>query len=156
MDYLDPDAGQGAVNHIKYKEVTVVEEGAGVYTGDVEVPAGAWLLDVIVQNVALWDAATSAAAIVGDVGDPNGFYDAVDLKATDLTAGQTIRFADQGGVAGAYLISTHQLGLYSASSRTITIEVTSVGAGTAGRTRMLVLYAENDSEFSEVAGFVAA
>lgn len=126
------------------KEITFVEEGAGVYTGSVSLPAGATLVDVIVHAVALWDAATSAALIVGDVADPNGFFDAVDLKATDLLAGESISFSHAGGKHGADLdeaaAGAHVRRRYLVGVRVVTGEVTSVGAGTAGRTRITVLY----------------
>lgn len=124
------------------KEVTFTEEGAGVYTGGVTIPAGATIVDIIVHAVALWDAGTSATMIVGD-SDDDGFYTAVNLKATDLTAGQSLSFAQSGGKAGAYNVgtNTHWTNRYSSSSRTINGIVTSVGAGTAGRTRMTVVYA---------------
>lgn len=132
--------------YVHAAEVLITETtGAGVYTASVEVPAGAWLIDVVLQALALWAATTSATAIVGDNVDPNGFYDAVDMKATDLTVGQSLSFAQQGGKAGAYLPSTHVVGMYSAAARTITAEITTVGAaGNAGRTRLLVLYAVPD------------
>lgn len=122
-------------------EVTFTEAGAGTYTGGVVVPAGATIVDVIVTAVALWDAATSAALKVGDT-DDDGFYAAVDLKATDLLAGESLSFAQAGGKGGAYLTATHGNGRYSASQRTINGIVTSVGAGTAGRTRMTVVYSK--------------
>ena len=120
--------------------VLVTEEGAGVYTGSVSVPAGAIIQDVIVHAIALWDAATSAVMIVGDVADPNGFFAAVNLKATDLLAGESVSFAEAGGKGGADVSATHISRRYLATARTVSIEVTSVGAGTAGRTLMTVIY----------------
>lgn len=122
------------------EERTFTENGAGAYTGAVELPAGATLLDIIVNGVALWTAATSAAMIVGDATDPNGFFDAINLKATDLLAGESLSFALAGGKAGAYIANSQVSPRYSATARTITGEITSVGAGTAGRTRMIVVY----------------
>lgn len=135
-------------------EVTFTEAGAGVYTGSVVVPAGATLLDIIVNGVVLWAAGTSAALIVGDGTDPNGYYDAVNLKATDLLAGESISFALAGGKAGAYIANSQVSPRYAATARTITGEVTSVGAGTAGRTRMTVVYAQPAT--ATAATFVAA
>lgn len=127
---------------VEAAEVTFTENGAGTYTGSVSVPAGATILDIIVHATALWAAATSAAMIVGDAADPNGYYDAIDLKATDLLAGESISFSHQGGQGGAYFAgtNTHVMNRYSATARVITGEITSVGAGTAGRTRMVVVY----------------
>lgn len=123
------------------KEVTFTEDGAGTYTGGVTVPAGATIVDIIVHAVALWAAGTSATMKVGDT-DDDGFYTGVNLKATDLLAGESISFAQSGGKAGAYNAgtNTHWTNRYSASERTLNGIVTSVGAGTTGRTRMTVIY----------------
>ena len=141
MAYLDPDAGNATAQVVKVAERTFVESGAGTYTADVTVPAGAYVLDIIVNGVVLWAAATSAAMDVGDVADPNGYYAAINLKATDLLAGESISFALAGGKAGAYIANSQVSPRYAAAERTISGVVTSVGAGTAGRTRMLVVYA---------------
>lgn len=135
-------AGASAGNIPVLEEVTFTEDGDTTYTGSVTVPAGAYILDIIVSAVALWDDGTSAAMIVGDVADPNGWYDAVDLKATDLILGETLSFSRSGGVGGAYVVSTtHVEGQYNASARVITGVITTGGQnGTAGRTRMAVLY----------------
>ena len=141
--HWDPDVDLNDV--VWAKEITFAETGAGVYTGSVNVPAGATLVDVIVHAVALWDAATSATLIVGDVADPNGFFDAVNLKATDLLAAESISFSHEGGKKGADLDTagaTHVRRRYLAGARVVTGEVTSVGAGTAGRTRITVLYSK--------------
>lgn len=125
---------------VQAREVTFTETGAGIYTGSVTLPAGATLLDVLVNGVVLWAAATSAAMDVGDATDPNGYYAAIDLKATDLLAGESISFALAGGKAGAYIAASQVSPRYSATERVISGIVTSVGAGTAGRTRMTVVY----------------
>jgi hypothetical protein len=115
--------------------------GAGVWTGAVSVPAGATLLDIIINGVALWDSQTSATMKVGDT-DDDGFYTGVDLKATDLLAGESLSFALAGGKAGAYIANSQVSPRYSATARTINGIITKVGdTGTAGRTRMTVVYA---------------
>jgi hypothetical protein len=117
--------------------------GAGTYTGAVPIPPGATLLDIIVDAIAAWTAATSAALDVGDAADPNGHYAAVNLKATDLVAGESLSFAQSGGKAGAYNAgsNTHWLNRYSATARVISGVVVTVGtSGNAGRTRMTVVY----------------
>jgi hypothetical protein len=121
-------------------ERTFTENGAGTYTATVSIPAGATSDDIIIHATALWTAAVSAALNVGDGTDPDGFYTAVDLKATDLLAGESLSFAKAGGQEGSYITATHVLGRYSAAARTISGVVVSSGAGTAGRTRMTVKY----------------
>lgn len=123
-----------------------VENGAGTYTADFVLPAGSVVVNVIVSGIALWTAATSAALIVGDATDPGGFLASVNLKATDLLAGETISLEStqtRGGNAGAYITvgtSTHIGSRYSAAERTVTASITSVGAGTAGRTLVTIEY----------------
>lgn len=128
---------------IGQEEATFTETaGAGVYTAAITVPAGATILDIIVNGVALWNPATSALMTVGDAGNASGFYTAVDLKATDLLAGESISFALAGGKAGAYIANSQVSPRYSATARVISGVVTVVGgSGTTGRTRMTVLWA---------------
>jgi len=125
------------------REVEYAENGAGVYTGSVTVPAGATVLDIQLRSTVLWAAATSAVMKVGDAADDDGWYTGVNLKATDLLVGEVIRFASPGGKEGAYLVTASGLlnTSYSGAARVISGVITSVGAGTAGRTRMLVTYA---------------
>jgi hypothetical protein len=127
---------------VESAELTFTETtGAGTYTGSVVLPAGATLLDIIVNGVALWDTTTSATLIAGDATDPDGYYTAVNLKATDLLAGESISFALAGGKAGAYIANSQVSPRYAAAARTISVVVTTVGAaGSAGRTRALIVY----------------
>lgn len=127
---------------VQAAEVTFTETaGAGVWTGSVTVPAGATIHDIIVNAVALWNSETSATMKVGDAGNDAGFYTGVNLKATDLLAGESISFALAGGKAGAYIANSQVSPRYSATSRVISGIITKVGdTGTAGRTRMSVIY----------------
>ncbi len=136
----------GAVG-VQVLQARFVENGAGSYVADFILPAGATLVDIIVEAEALWTAATSAVIDIGDATDPDGYFSAVNLKATDLLAGQSVSLGStqvNGGDGAAYVIvgtSTHLARLSSSSARTVTATVTSVGAGTAGRTIVTVLYA---------------
>lgn len=138
--------GQSSAVGLQRITARFVENGAGTYTADFIIPAGSEIYDIVATAEALWTAATSAALIVGEVADDDGFLASVNLKATDLLAGESISLQStqvRGGNTGAYLTvgtSTHLGPRYSASERTITAKVTSVGAGTAGRTRVSVLY----------------
>lgn len=115
--------------------------GAGVYTAPIAVPAGATILDIIVNGLALWTATTSATMKVGDAANSQGYFTAVDLKAVDLLAGESLSFDQAGGKAGAYIAASQVSPRYSASARVISGVVTTVGAaGSAGRTRMIVIY----------------
>jgi hypothetical protein len=125
-----------------------VENGAGTYTATFRLPAGSTLYDIVVTAEALWTAATSAALVVGNAGDADGYIASTDLKATALLAGQSISIGGgtdtAGGLAGADAIAgtnTHIVDRYDAAEAVITATVTSVGAGTAGRTRVDVYYA---------------
>ena len=129
-----------------WEERTLEEEGAaGVYTmAPVNIPAGATILDIKVKGTVLWGAGTSAALIVGDTEDPNGFYDAVDLKATDLLADEEANFDNitEHGVPGVYLVAVTNLrNTYRAAATQVTAQVTTVGTtSSVGRTRVLVNY----------------
>jgi hypothetical protein len=125
------------------REVTFTETaGAGVYTGSVTVPAGATILDVKVRSTALWTAATSANMKVGDVAVDDGFYTGINLKATDLLVGEEINFINTGGKEGSYIVAaTGYRTAYSSAARVVSGIITTVGgSGTAGRTRMQVVY----------------
>lgn len=123
------------------KEVTFTETaGAGTYTGAVVVPAGGTIHDILISGVALWNASGACSLKVGDT-DDDGFYTAVDLKATDLLAGESLSFALAGGKAGAYIANSQVSPIYSATARTINGIISAAGtAGTTGRTRMVVVY----------------
>jgi hypothetical protein len=143
-------AAQLNTTKIESQSVLFTEAGAGTYTGGVTVPAGSVIVDIIVHAIALWDAATSAALDVGDFTtagvaiDANGYFAAVDLKATDLLAAESISFAQTGAKEGADLddpaAGAHVRRRYLSTARVVTGVVTSVGAGTAGRTLMTVVY----------------
>lgn len=139
---LNRNAAAATLAPVLCSEVTFTEtSGAGVWTGSVSVPAGATLVDILIAGVALWTSQTSAVMDVGDVADPDGYFTQVDLKATDLLAGESLSFALAGGKAGAYIANSQVNPRYSASARTISGIITKVGTtGTAGRTRMVVIY----------------
>ncbi|MBA7590957.1 hypothetical protein ES708_33101 [subsurface metagenome] len=141
-------------NLVQAKEVTFTEvAGDGVYTGSVTLPAGSTLVDIIIHAVAEWTAETSAAMIVGDATTPNGFFNAIDLKGTDLVAGESINFAHAGGKHGADLdeaaAGAHVRRRYLTAERVISGEITTVDAAEAGglgRTRMTVLWIAPSTE----------
>ena len=115
--------------------------GAGTYTGTVALPANAVLLDIIVHATSLWTATTSATLVVGDGGDADGFYTGIDLKATDLLAGESLSFAQAGGKEGAYIANSQVSKRRDPSDRTISAVVTTVGAaGNGGATSVTVIY----------------
>jgi hypothetical protein len=130
-------------NILQMKEVTFTEtSGAGEYTGSVVVPAGAYLIDVIVHGVAVWD---NAGAVDMDVGFAGGteIFDITSLKAGgDLVAGESISFGtgSDGGEGGSTASTNYAR--YSATARTITGAITTASTGgSTGRTRMVVVYA---------------
>lgn len=111
--------------------------GAGTYTGAVTIPAGAYILDVLFANTALWTAATSATLNVGDTGDADGIFAAVNLKSAPALGGFLSYQRKDTGV-GAY--GGTKLLQYS-SEDTITASVVTVGeTGEAGRSKMIVTY----------------
>lgn len=140
---VDGNVNFGNGSPIRSAEVVFTESAEGTHTGSVTIPAGATIIDIQVQSTVLWAAATSAVMKVGDAADDDGFYTGINLKATDLLVAEVIRFASTGGKEGAYIVTaTGELNSYSASSRVITGVVTQTGAGTAGRTRMTVIWSQ--------------
>lgn len=135
---------------------------AGVHTVSLTVPAGALLVDVIVHCVALWNQGTSAALIVGDDTDPNGIFDAVDLKATNLLAGESIAMsAGHGNLPGAYIVGTlptgHWESRYQAAARTVDFELTTVGtAATTGQIVCEIIYSLPSSNNTVASTYVAS
>ena len=132
---------------VVFEEVTFTETGGALtYTGSVNVPAGAYLVDVIVHAVAVWDNAGAVTMKVGDVADDDGIYTGINLKATDLLAGESICLAAAGGKQGADLDDFAAPGSqmrrrYLSTARVISgIITTASTGGSAGRTRMVVAY----------------
>jgi hypothetical protein len=122
------------------EELAFVETaGDGTYTGTVALPAGSTLINIIVQSTALWTAGTSASLKVGDGVDDDGFYTATNLKATDLLVGESLSFSNLQDKAGAYITAPAQT-IYQATARNVIAVLAKVGTGTAGRTRVLVVY----------------
>lgn len=121
-------------------ERTFTEAGAGTYTATVSIPAGSTVLDAYFRNTVLWAAGTSAALNVGDGDDADGYFTAIDVKAAPA--------ADSAGAPGGVssLLKGTGSGAYKGvqkyypSAGTITATIVSVGAGTAGRSRLLVTY----------------
>lgn len=137
LDALGASAYPVVVEAVTFTETA----GAGVWTGTISLPAESYIIDVQVHGIALWTSQTSATLIVGDGTDDNGFYLATDLKATDLLAGEALTIEHPGGLAGAYIASEQRV-LYSAAARDVIGVITKVGSsGTAGRTRLVVIYA---------------
>lgn len=133
--------------------------GGTTYTGSVPIPAGATLLDIQVAVTVLWEGAT-AVMDVGDAADPNGYFAAINVKATDLLVGEvlSIMHADMwGGKEGAYLVAaTGRRGLvtpagssgnYYSAAETISgiITVGTPSTFVAGRAVMTVLYTVADA-----------
>jgi hypothetical protein len=88
---------------------------------------------------------------VGDAGNASGYFAAVNLKATDLLAGESISFDQAGGKAGAYIANSQVSPRYSASARTISWRGYDGRARAAGGvTRMTVVWS------APSAGFIVA
>lgn len=122
-----------------------------IHTGTVPLPPGAYLEKIQVLSSALWGAA-AAVLSVGDTASANGYFNAVNLKATDLLVGEVLD-SDQseswGGKQGAYLVSaTGQRGptstnfgrYYPAGSNIVGVVTVTTPAVTTGRTFMIVTY----------------
>jgi hypothetical protein len=135
------------------KTITFTEDASSTtHTGTVEIPAGSTLLNIQCVNTVLWTGGT-ATLIVGDDDDPNGWFEATNLKATDQLVGEVLDISNAenwGGKNGAYLVAATGRkggatatfsGVYYVSAAEV-IGVVTVGtpATTAGRTFMTVTY----------------
>jgi hypothetical protein len=138
-----------------YQEVTFTEavanNAAGTYTASITVPAGAYLVDVVVHGVALWDSAGNVSMNVGDAAVTNGMLIITSLKVGgDLLAGETLSCggaaATDGGETGGDITGSMWTRRYLATERVISGVITCSGAsGSAGRTRMVVIYTDPTS-----------
>ena len=115
---------------------------AGTYTADVTVPPGAYIVDIQVHGVVVWNAGTSSTLIVGDDDDDDIYYTAVDATATDLAVGEVLSFGHDGGTFGVG--NTDDDGLiagYQSTLRQIKASLVCVGtACTTGETRIVVIW----------------
>lgn len=133
---------------------------AGTHTGSVSIPAAALLIDVIVHAVALWNTGTTAVLKVGDVADDDGIFTDVNVRGTDLVAGESISFAHSGAQQGADVDVPAADAVirrrYLATARVVTGVITLVGtAATTGETYMDVVYSLPSSADITTATFVA-
>lgn len=160
----------GTNRKVAYPSASAVEMPAGVTGGIVAltglftedatttthtmtftIPAGATLLDILVVPQVLWTD-SSAALVVGDANSANGWFTTTELDATDLVIGERLQASNAnnwGGVNGAYLTTAGRFGQQSANMiggycpsaySVIGVVTVATPSGTAGRTRMTVLY----------------
>lgn len=140
----------GQPGQILFQEATFIEtSGAGTYTASITIPAGSYLVDVLVHGTAVWDNAGTVGMIVGDVANTDGMFIVTSLKAAgDLIAGETLGMgtALDGGETGDDVSSGSWARRYLATERVISgVITTSSTGGSAGRTRMIVLYTDPTS-----------
>ncbi len=143
---LVQDSAGIVLGFVRAVSVAFVEDGSGTtYTGTVPIPAGSFLWDVQFRSTVLWDG-TSAALDVGDDDDANGYFAAINLKATDLLVGEILSITNSenwGGKQGVYLVAATGLksATYYATVNNIIAVVTPGAAdGSAGRSFLHVLY----------------
>ena len=137
------------------KTITFTEDASSTtHTGTVEIPAGSTLMNIQFVSTVLWaNSGGTVLLTIGDDDDPNGWFEAINLKASELLVGEVLditQSANWGGKDGDYLTAAGRKGqavaAYSgvyAASATEVIGVVTVGtpATTAGRTFMTVTYA---------------
>ena len=158
VDPRNSNLAPGAVRVVGGQLVEADGSAAGVYTFDVLLPAYAVLLDYVIHWEALWTADTSATGEVGfyevdsDTGlistviDADDIYKAIDMKTTDMAAGEAWSLAWAGGQHGdlAGVVATQDKLVDAADTidRYIRFKVTTVGTvGTAGLTYAYAVYA---------------
>ena len=123
------------------------QAAAGTYTASVTIPEGSYINDIIVQAVTTWDSTTSAGLILGDEDDPNGYLETTNLLSGFTSGIATSVLAESGaglGAAGVYIMDASGTGggVYKAGTRTVTVSITTGGAGTVGETRVVVVWSK--------------
>ncbi len=148
--------GNGISGLVVAKIVPFVEVATlTTHTGTVTLPAGSMLLDILFWSTVLWTAA-DAAVVIGDAGSANGWFTTCQLDTTDLVVGERLQASSDnfwGGVNGAYLTTAGRFGQqsgsviggYSASAYSVIAVVSKTGAGSAGRSFLMVTYAVGES-----------
>jgi len=127
--YAIPHSG---LNKVFVLSNTVDISGAGnadIYQA-LPVGTGTVVLNVFTKIITANDAATSSAADVGDGTDPNGYDNAVDMKATAGTLAK--------GVGGTDAYITNDGTLYT-SGDTIDLTFAVTGTNTAGSVKVMAL-----------------
>lgn len=125
------------------------------HTGTVVVPAGAVLLDIYFWSTVLWTA-SDAAVVIGDANSANGWFTTAQLDTTDLVVGERLQASNAnnwGGVNGAYLTtagrfgqqSANMIGGYCPTAYSVIAVCSKTGAGSAGRSFLMVTYAVGES-----------
>jgi len=144
--YVNDDTFKGPNGVGIWEGVTFTESVVGTHTGTVVIPANTLVLEIILINTVLWDAGTAATGIVGDDDDADGYFTGVNMKATDLLVGESLRMSNSeywGGKQGAYLTAasgTNSAQWYATANNIIGVVTTTGTAGSAGRSRMFVNY----------------
>lgn len=139
------------------KTVLFTEDATSVtHTGTIIIPAGATILDIYVVPQVLWTD-SSAAITVGDAAAATGWFTSCNLAATDLVLGERLQASNAnnwGGVNGAYLTTAGRFGQQSTTNiggycptaySVIGVVAVTTPSGTAGRTRMTVLWTVGQS-----------
>jgi len=129
-------AVQAQVNALKFVRTFTETATAGTYTATVSVPAGYTVLNMDWINSAVWNNTTSATLNVGDNDDPDGYFDAVDLKTAPAAAARLSSLPNLPGAPyGDYCGAPKA---YS-GAKTITATVVTVHAvGDTGRSTFIV------------------
>jgi hypothetical protein len=148
--------GDGGSGFVVAKIVPFVEVATlTTHTGTVVLPAGCLLLDIYFWSTVLWTA-SDAAVIIGDANDPDGWLTTLQLDTTDMVVGERYQASNANNWAGttpAYLTtagrfgqqSTTVMGGYCPTAYSVIAVVSKTGAGTAGRSFMMVTYAVGQS-----------
>lgn len=144
--------GATGAGQVITKSCLLTENGAATsYTATFAIPAGAVVHNIRVIAQALWNG-TSASLSVGDTASGTGYFNAVNVKATDLLVGEVLETSDEslwGGKNGAYLVAaTGQRGptatnfgkYYAAGSNIVAVVTPGAADGTLGRTLVEVEY----------------
>ena len=124
-----PLSDAGAV--VSSQTVKLQAASAATVEGNIVIPAGAQIIDIIIHNQVLWTA-TTAGLTIGTASAGTQIMASLDVKANGgksvgaMTAAQTV-------TAEAYVTSL--------TPTTLFVTVTSTGANAVGTTRVTITYA---------------
>ena len=145
--------------YFSVRQALFVEDATTLtHTATFVIPAGSTLLDIYVVPEVLWTSSGTVSLSVGDANSSTGWFQATNLKGTDLILGERYQASQAvatdgsygGGKEGAYVTTagrfgqqtTNMIGGYCPTTYSVIGVVTvSVPSTAVGRTRMTVIYA---------------
>lgn len=113
------------------QDVTLTQNGSTVVDATMLLPGGSQIIDIVVDNLIVWNSATSDTLSVGTTSGGTQYASGVDVKAAAVRIRPTF--------TGAQLLAMQSVGT-ATPQVTIHVTVTPVGAATTGSTVVGIVY----------------